>query len=259
MRVIACRRDSFITHRAFCGVLLPQETGSMVPSCHLYGSNSGTGGSDNLLPNFPPSRFLFDGSNQDSFPSLMQHRIPDLHVSKDMQFDQHHMIASDKNRADYNNIYNNQNDPFVFDQFSAGNNIGVNTNSDSFNIGSFYNNNQSAFLLPQMSATALLQKAAEMGATTNGNSCVFENITGSPIQHEPMVDHEAHLQGLINSLATGNIAGMFGQDVQHAGGWNVHPTDHDAGVLTRDFLGVERESDPTKFTQQIPHDGANFQ
>lgn len=150
----------------------------------------------------------------------------------------------------------------MFEQFS----VGGNANLDPFNIGSFYNNDQSAFSFPHMSATALLQKPVEIGATTttppilnnnsngngNGNSSVLGNMTGSPIQYELPVGNEAHLQGLISSLVTENIAGMFGRDMQqHAA--------HHAGVLTRDFLGVEREPDPTNFTQQIPYGAANFQ
>uniref|UniRef100_A0ACD5V4Y8 Uncharacterized protein n=2 Tax=Avena sativa TaxID=4498 RepID=A0ACD5V4Y8_AVESA len=80
--------------------------------------------------------------------------------------------------------------------------------------------NDQAAMLPQMSATALLQKAAQMGATSspNGAASMFRGFAGtSPQMRQATPQHmdqnEANLNDLMNSLAAGggvNAAGMFG-------------------------------------------------
>ncbi|XP_047066137.1 protein indeterminate-domain 5, chloroplastic-like [Lolium rigidum] len=80
--------------------------------------------------------------------------------------------------------------------------------------------NGQAAMLPQMSATALLQKAAQMGATSspNGAASMFRGFAGSSPQlrqaaPQHMDQNEANLNELMNSLAAGggvNAAGMFG-------------------------------------------------
>ncbi|VAH50421.1 unnamed protein product [Triticum turgidum subsp. durum] len=92
--------------------------------------------------------------------------------------------------------------------------------------------NDQAPMLPQMSATALLQKAAQMGATSspNGAASMFRGFVGSSpharqgTPQQQMDQNDANLNELMNSLAAGggvNAAAMFG-----------------GGDMTRDFLGV---------------------
>uniref|UniRef100_A0A0E0K3G3 Protein EARLY HEADING DATE 2 n=1 Tax=Oryza punctata TaxID=4537 RepID=A0A0E0K3G3_ORYPU len=142
--------------------------------------------------------------------------------------------------------------------FSAGGNFSGGDHHQVSPAG-MYANDQ-AMMLPQMSATALLQKAAQMGSSTSANGAgasVFGggfagSSTQSSIPHgrATMVDQgQMHLQSLMNSLAGGGNAdhqGMFGS------GSMIDPRLYDMdqhevkfsqrgggdGDVTRDFLGV---------------------
>uniref|UniRef100_A0A0A9ENU2 Uncharacterized protein n=1 Tax=Arundo donax TaxID=35708 RepID=A0A0A9ENU2_ARUDO len=116
--------------------------------------------------------------------------------------------------------------------------------------------NEQAVMLPQMSATALLQKASQMGSNTSahGGASVFGGLVGSSAPSAPhgqasMVDQQSqiHLQNLMNSLAGGG--GMFGGSSSGAGMIDPRLYDMDHKVkfsqggrgdadMTRDFLGV---------------------
>lgn len=111
----------------------------------------------------------------------------------------------------------------------VGNMVGDQMSSGG--VPSLYNSSvQKEQVLPQMSATALLQKAAQMGATTSSSGSTMLRAYGNPPSRNSskggdfrvgygdgnggqsmriQMENETHLQDLMNSLAHGGV-GVFG-------------------------------------------------
>lgn len=130
-------------------------------------------------------------------------------------------------------------------------------------LSSIYSNSmqhENSSTSPHMSATALLQNAAQLGSTTSSNivnnsTSLLRGLGNSSSNGSKYGDHhetlirisqmestDSNLQGLMNSLANGNSSNIFGrgQDPNFGGfGRNLS-----AGIgagndkLTLDFLGV---------------------
>ncbi|KAE8076443.1 hypothetical protein FH972_015094 [Carpinus fangiana] len=319
------RRDSFITHRAFCDALA-QESARHPPNLstsNLYGSsnNMGLGLSqvgpqmqdqnsqssdilrlvgarsgqfDHLLPpgiasSFRPqqpmasSAFFMHESNQNyrqQQQGLMQ--FSNLQSSSSNPptpsnlFNLSYLSNTGTNNGNNNN--NNNTLPssglLIPDHFSnanaaAGGGEGSSIFSpDQINSGgvpSLYSASvQTSNAIPHMSATALLQKAAQMGSTTSNNTASLLTTFGSSSSSsgsKSLVpgglssmfgEHESHLQDLMNSFASGGNNSLLSA----FGGYNAGRTDLQVHMeepklqqnltvsvggsdrLTRDFLGV---------------------
>ena len=278
-----CRRDSFITHRAFCDALAHESArhpSNMNPlgTHHLYGTNHmslGLGGqlqnqaasSNSLLslgsapkfehlisPNLhhsssfgvqspPQSSFFMTDPNQ-AFQDLQSQQQGSLFSTKqlhglmqlpDLQGTTNNSTSASSVSASANNtnLFNlsffpntNTSGSIINDQFSnisGGNDQGTTTlystsspvsNQVGSGLSSLFGNSslQQDNMSPHMSATALLQKAAQMGSTTttnNGPSSLLRGTEELGIRSRMESEHSNHLRGLMNSLANGN-ASIFG-------------------------------------------------
>ncbi|XP_010043896.2 LOW QUALITY PROTEIN: protein indeterminate-domain 4, chloroplastic [Eucalyptus grandis] len=288
------RRDSFITHRAFCDALA-QESARHPSSLNtlgnnLYGNNIGLGLSHQVgsqLPilqthNHPPSNMLRLGgaSNSSNFSQpphpmppppatffkpeaadsarspkpqslsgLMQ--LPNLQGNSsasqsnlfNLSFFGNNAAAASDNATTATAAANFPSQGFL-GQFNGGNN-GSNQPSGLFSddrVGSgfsslFNASAQNESVVAHMSATALLQKAAQMGSITSGNSSSLlgglgssSGGGGSAVNRQmgsvnfsggsgsfpdsggklpPQMESESHLRGLISSFAGGSSS-IFG-------------------------------------------------
>ncbi|CAO2048020.1 unnamed protein product [Urochloa humidicola] len=291
------RRDSFITHRAFCDALA-QESARLPPAAghHLYGGGASNmalslsqvgshlastlsgGGHHHLLgpPSAasafrpPPSSaaflmhefagdttaaFLQQGSSK-PFQGLMH--LPDLQgngasggpppglfnnlgysaANSSSGTSSHgHQLTSDQFSCEGGGGGSDQSSAAML--FGGGGGFAGGGGDHHHQVGGggvvYSEQQQAVTMLPaQMSATALLQRASQMGSSS---STVFGGLA------PPMVDHnqsQMHLQSLMNSLAAGGAFGgatmMYGMD--HEDVKFSQQQGRGGAEMTRDFLGV---------------------
>ncbi|RDX94549.1 Protein indeterminate-domain 4, chloroplastic, partial [Mucuna pruriens] len=280
------RRDSFITHRAFCDALA-HESARHPPNMnplgthHLYGTNHMSLGLGGQLQNQASTNSILSLGSAPKYEHLIS---PNLHHSssfgvqsppqssffmtdpnqafQDLQSQQQGPLFSNKqlhglmqlpdlqgttnnNSTSASSVSSSANNTNLFNLtfFPNANTSGSIINDHQFNMSGGNNNNQGTATLystnspvssqvgsglsslfgnssmqqdnmslsPHMSATALLQKAAQMGSTTttNASSSLLRGAEDLGMRSSMENEHSNHLRGLMNSLANGN-ASIFG-------------------------------------------------
>ncbi|KAI5397098.1 hypothetical protein KIW84_063068 [Lathyrus oleraceus] len=224
------RRDSFITHRAFCDALAQESsrqpqlptliTNTSINNSQLFG-NFNNNNISLALSQIPPQQISSTHDQNDT-----------NQATEILRFGNHNILSPPPQHAlhtpPFSFITQQPNQNFQHDQHSQtfqglislselNNN---NLFSENFNHEAFFSenplmcdpniNNQTSPISPHMSATALLQKASQMGATSSTNN--INNNTASSLLR-------SYGSSSFSSVATKAIGG--GSD-----------------GLTRDFLGV---------------------
>ncbi|KAJ0240461.1 Protein indeterminate-domain 4 [Hirschfeldia incana] len=286
---IFSRRDSYITHRAFCDALI-QETARnpTVSFTSMTAASSGTGfrGFHGRLEgdnNAPSHHHLIDHPNS-GFSSFGGYNLNIASSENSRDFahqtlNPNFLIQCSSNQGMLTVPNNNNNDQSVtnqqsFIQFDPVNNVNLKsstTNNSFFNLGFFQENTKnSETTLPSLystdalvqhreeslnagsnvSATALLQKATQLGSiTSNDPSALFRGLASSSGVvvndfgggHIMRNDDNGNLQGLMNSsivAVNGGGAGTSGGNIFDVDFGNNSGNMTGSDNLTLDFLGV---------------------
>ncbi|KAJ0238013.1 hypothetical protein HA466_0245210 [Hirschfeldia incana] len=262
---IFSRRDSYITHRAFCDALI-QET-ARNPTVSF---TSMAAASSNALSHHHLSDHHNSGFTPRPGYSL---NIASSENSRDFvpQTSNHNFLIQYSWSQGMLTVPNNNNDQSFMNeqgmiQFDpVNNNIKSSTNNSFFNVGFFQENTKnSETSLPSLystdvhtrssnvSATALLQKATQMGSATSNDPSAFFRCLASSSNSSSVVGNDfggghimgnnkynGSLQGLMNSPVAVNGGGAGGSggnnfDIHFGNNENMSGSDK----LTLDFLGV---------------------
>ncbi|XP_031284607.1 protein indeterminate-domain 7-like [Pistacia vera] len=190
------RRDSFITHRAFCDVLAEESARAITTNPFLSSQQ----------PNSLASNFL------NLPPQLQTHGLQPLSVKREQ--DQHHIFNPRPNNnsvppwlaCPQGTLAAGPGTPHIdfssplFSGSCLDQSIIDRQNPNSNALAKF----QSQTSSPHMSATALLQKAAEMGVTMSKSS---------PLHSAMLRPHQAHMYENIGSTSTvGSALGLSSRE-----------------------------------------------
>ncbi|KAL8461184.1 hypothetical protein ACS0TY_031812 [Phlomoides rotata] len=277
---IFSRRDSFITHRAFCDALAEETARFTAAASHMNNQpsninyhfiGSSLGQPPGLVQHFPP---MNHHQNIESIPMgrglslwMTQGNTPDhLHDSIPKNLQEMHQIGNFSHDQLINNPSSSYNNQLNWD---FGNKLGNEdlitnspipiaiTNVKEVSVPSLFSSQNQSHHQPSsatISATALLQKAAQIGATTADSSVLGSfGIKGSG--DSIFVHHQDGNKfcGLY-STTTNSATSGFGSDVElsvnNMNHLEMYPSKRRrlpneeiiTGGETRDFLGVGMQS-----------------
>jgi hypothetical protein len=274
------RKDSFITHRAFCDALAEESARiTSIPTTNLnfkneegngsmIGSHSQHGLSHGVFQNIggiPHHGFHVDFNNNNSL--IMDQQRPSLSLWLN------HQGNTEMGQSSNNSLFGSS---CLSEIVQMGNNTNNNNNalicssscsSSSSMLSSFGANSTSAANLSlsktaaasgtPMSATALLQKAAQMGSTRsnhNNNAATATTTNNNNNNNNPSISSF----GVMTSPSSNNSFDHFlmhGQQSEQ-GKLNIMDQGQNSN-LTRDFLGVNGRSGPPP-PQFLPQELAKF-
>lgn len=211
------RRDSFITHRAFCDALAEETARINAASSINIGMNSTNTSTYNqhFSTIFKP---MMSTEDTRGGLSLWMLNTQQQQLTPPLFGDSSSSIVSISNinqppppQPDY--AFN-----WVFETNTNNNKLPTSEPIREVSVPSLYSSQQVVMSSANMSATALLQKAAEMGATTSTSDASFFGLKTSNNNQEN-----------VNNISTLNELHVAKRRREESGG---------VGGETRDFLGV---------------------
>ncbi|KAL3839645.1 hypothetical protein ACJIZ3_024236 [Penstemon smallii] len=266
------RKDSFITHRAFCDALV-EETSRITnvgAANNLSFRNEING--NNLMNNLPnlshgftnsvhlPTAFQSGFDSGDSFIGEHQAQRPRLSLWLDTQSNSSHLNSMDQN----SNLFLPDMNAFCVQTSSMGNynNLNLlppqalkvepvmmninkgNTISMTDSLASLYQSSKSnSPPHGPMSATALLQKASQMGSTKSNSTTFFNNTVGVMNSTSPSNSsstNRSELHQVFGNTQPENPATTNANANANDAMMNFSSSTSTSAMhsLTRDFLGV---------------------